>query len=133
MAETPLNIFDQFLNKKDKDGSLSPKIDKNDINKIFAKMKKMHDEIEVKLDEVYRKSGLDFKNIRTYLDNPSNFTSQEWERIQNQRNNLWQQIGESPAATHIKEKKLLDTDTEKKSKERKAKQVGARRNWIPMR
>src|SRR4051812_46676827 len=98
---------------------------------MLTKMQRMHDELELKLDQIYQNSGIDPGAVKNYLNNPNNFNSREWERIQSQRETMWSRMGLKSSVDEEKFKKQQELD--KVSKERKSKSLGARRNWIPMR
>jgi hypothetical protein len=134
MDKNKLLHSDESLGPKeaDKPAVVPKKISSEDIEirQMIEKMRKMHDDIEVKLDEVYQKSGLNAQKVKDFLENPNNFQTEEWGRVQEKRKKLLTQIG-------IDSKQILSQSAqeqaEKAGKDRKTKMLGARRNWIPMR
>lgn len=141
MVDKPFSIFDspakkQPEEKKSKSPSapappLKPVPINSEVDELIGKMKTMHDDLERKLDEVYRQNGMDKRTIKNYLDNPSNFTPEQWERVQEDRKlrleTLAKKIGaELPTALVEAVKEVKKTDKSRKS-------LGVRRNWIPMR
>jgi hypothetical protein len=108
----------------------------DDIKSMMNKMKELHDDIDHQLDEAYQKSGWSSVEIKQFLDNPNNFDSKEWQRVQSERNALlstiWDKIkGEqdNPFITAPEVPKQQNPT----NRERKAKMGAARRNWISMR
>jgi hypothetical protein len=106
-----------------------------EVQEMMERMKNMHQVMEVKLSDSYEKLGWGPRSINTYLENPNNFSNEEWARIQAERSlvlkRLEEDLGlkESPKSIFAGEKKMLDPT----EKERKSKTRGARRNWIPIR
>jgi hypothetical protein len=102
-----------------------------EINYMFNQMFKMQDEIEGKLNEMYEKGGLTRDQIKNYIDNPDNFPPDLWSKIQKQRLELENKVR---VVLKKKPKQSASSSQQKVStaKERKAKTLGARKNWIPM-
>lgn len=128
-SKKPLKTPPSPSNKGDVKGDVSDP----EIVQMIEKMKKIHDEIEVKLEETYQKAGLNSRSIKAFLDNPNNFKPKEWERVQSERKSLlsqiWTNLGKAIHSQDIQAPKGI----EKAEKERKGKLLGARRNWISMR
>ncbi|CUI15714.1 conserved hypothetical protein [Candidatus Protochlamydia naegleriophila] len=106
-----------------------------DVERMISNVRQLHDEIDRKLDEIYQKSGWSPKYIETFLDNPNNFTREEWERVQLERQNFLNSLKtekELAMAPATKTKSQQDRETLQSTKERRGKTIGARRNWIPM-
>lgn len=107
------------------------KLTDEQIAEMFERARRMKEEIESKLQEVYDKTGMTRKQVQNYMQNPKNFTVQEWQNIQIGRQDwegrLYNLIGQEYKAK--REKVVQDQN----SKERKGKTLGARKNWIPMR
>lgn len=133
------NIFDEASNKK----SSSPKkelvvpsipavdISDEQVASLFEKAKKMRQEIDQKLQEVYDKTGMTRKEVENYMSNPKNFTVQEWQNIQIGRKD-WEGRLYGILGQEYKEKRAKIVQ-DQSSKERKGKTLGARKNWIPVR
>lgn len=106
-----------------------------DVERMISSVRQLHDEIDRKLDEIYQKSGWSPKYIQTYLDNPNNFTREEWERVQQERQNFLNSLKtekELAMAPTSKTKSQREREAAQSTKERRGKTIGARRNWIPM-
>ncbi|WP_068467681.1 hypothetical protein [Candidatus Protochlamydia phocaeensis] len=108
-----------------------------DVADMLVQVRRMHDELDRKLDEVYQKSGWSPKYIKDYLDNPNNFTAKQWGRLEEQRralmNTLKTEEEKVEEAKKAKEPVTPPADSSKMGKERRGKMLGARRNWISMR
>ena len=118
-----------------------------DVLDMLKKMKKMHRELELKLDDSYQKMGLNPRSIKEFLENSSNFTSEEWSKIQVQRlqsvEKLEREFGVAIKANEgggstLKISRgqtinISSTSESSPAKDRKSKTRGARHNWIPMR
>ncbi|WP_213105461.1 hypothetical protein [Candidatus Protochlamydia amoebophila] len=119
----PLTELDQF----DPD-----KMTLSDVENMISKVKILHDEIDRKLDDIFQKSGWTSKQIKTYLDNPNNFTVDEWEKVQRDRQKLMNTL---KTGKDLQAASISSVQTEQNSKltrERRGKTIGARRNWISM-
>lgn len=103
-----------------------------EINVMLNKMTRMQEDINTKLGEIYDGSGVSINQIKNFLNNPSNFPPEVWQRIQSQRDVLEKKIGD--VLQHmIKKAKVGPMGVKGEvSKERKSKTLGSRRNWIPM-
>ncbi|SPJ31566.1 hypothetical protein [Candidatus Protochlamydia amoebophila] len=120
---SPLTELDQF----DPD-----KMTLSDVENMISKVKILHDEIDRKLDDIFQKSGWTSKQIKTYLDNPNNFTVDEWEKVQRDRQKLMNTL---KTGKDLQAASISNAKTEQNSKltrERRGKTIGARRNWISM-
>ncbi|MCE2982513.1 MAG: hypothetical protein LW832_02990 [Parachlamydia sp.] len=104
-----------------------------DVQNMIGKAKQLHDEIDRHLDDLFQKSGWSIKQIRTYLDNPNNFSSADWEKIQGERKRLLNSLKTDKEMAEAPNEDLKPPSSEPQSKERRSKMIGARRNWIPMR
>lgn len=104
-----------------------------EINSMLNKMYRMQDNIQLKLNEIYDSSGVSSKQITNFLNNPSNFPPDVWQKIQQQRDTLEKKIGDV-LKSYVKKPKsgYISGKSDGVSKERKSKTLGARRNWIPM-
>lgn len=102
-------------------------------------MQKFCDDIEKQLDEVYRLTGWTPQFLEAYFKNANNFSPEEWERVNKERQELMSSImlpqdleKEKEIAKKIAKPHETDMDP-KTAKERRKKGAGMRRNWLPMR
>ncbi|BBI17994.1 hypothetical protein [Neochlamydia sp. S13] len=106
-----------------------------EINEMLNKMYRMQEDIQSKMHEMYGNAGLSTHQVRNYLDNPSNFSPEMWQKIQVQRDQLEKKVNDV-LKIYAKKAKTFQTGHMLKAseiaKERKAKTLAARKNWIPM-
>lgn len=147
------NIFDTAAKKLSKKGKKAAKNlketprapipdsdpPKTDLSQIRTKdpeirdmMKKIHamrQDLQNKMENIYKHSGLTPESLKNFLDNPKNFAQKDWEFIQQNKNILeekvWETLGEElkPITRYVRENV---------AGERKGKTLGARKKWIPM-
>lgn len=105
-----------------------------DINQMLNKMYRMQDDLQSRLTQIYDENSISSNQVKNFLDNPSNFPPEVWQKIQNQRDSLENKIGAVLKTYARKKKKGIIGMNQKEgvSKERKSKTLGSRRNWIPM-
>lgn len=101
---------------------------------MLEKMNSMRRDIERKLENLYQQSGMSGNELQAYLDNPKNFGTVLWEKIQQQRqeltDNLYKMAGiEEKTRSSIKTSKAKEEETKK----RKSKTLANRKKWIPIR
>lgn len=103
-----------------------------EIQAMITRMRDMHKDIEGRLNKIYETSGLSPSQIKSFAENVSNFTPEEWRKLQSNRAEIEAKLLAFLGPRVKAEKQRLMTD--KMTKERKAKTVAARKkNWIPMR
>lgn len=104
-----------------------------EINDMLNRMYQMREDIQTKLNDIYDKAGVSANQVKNFLDNPSNFPPDIWQRIQSQRDMFEKKISEV-LSFYGKKKTKSHVGGAKGgiSKERKSKTLGSRRNWIPM-
>lgn len=104
-----------------------------EIQTNLNQVRDLHDELNRKLEDIYQKTGWDPHHIKKYLENPNNFSPEQWQLIQSQKKYLlgkvWDKLGKEGVNL---QKKMLEAEKQKISKDRKGKALGARRQWIPM-
>lgn len=88
-------------------------------------------EISEKIGKIYDAMGKSREEIRTMLENPSNFTEAEWADLQERRKALARQLFKENAQAY--EAELAASSLAKASDRRKKKTAGSRRKgWMPM-
>lgn len=120
------------------------------IEAMLERMNDMRKEIDDKLEALMTNSGVSKERLQQYLSNPSNFTNEQWEFLQQKNEELSQKIWNSvEAATgevsevntqaNTKVEAKVDTRNYHESSGpasttsltgRKSKFSGSRRNWI---
>ncbi len=119
--------------------SITVKLDPEVENMLNA-MKDMHKDIDNKLRKIYEISGLKREQILSYINDPNNFSPEEWQILQARRdqveNKLLSFLGPKVQAERerIKNQELGKVQANEQAKNRKSKTLAARKkNWIPMR
>lgn len=145
--DSPFNLFKQSPKKSPAAAKPSPQppspkpsvVEQNpqpspndEFKDVVAKVTEMHDELQKKLDETYQNAGWSIQEIKSYLENPNNFDSSEWERIQRERahltNQIWAVVGEEA------KRRLASQQKKKDAQASRGKNIGARKkNWIQVR
>ena len=103
-----------------------------EVNEMLNKMYLMKEEIQVRLNEVYDKTGISSSQIKNFLNNPNNFPPELWQKIEGQREILEKKINAVLKIYGNKPKGTLSKISSQESRLRKSKTLGARKNWIPM-
>ncbi len=103
-----------------------------EIDAMFAKINAMKDDLDSKLNKICEMTGMSTKEINSYLNNPNNFSPQQWERMERAKKNveekLYLGLGLGIVAKQQKAKKAQ----EKQTRERRGKMIGARKKWMQM-
>lgn len=100
-----------------------------EIRDMMKKIDEMKQDLLKRMELIHLKSGLTYDQIRGYMENSKNFTPAEWEKLQKTKNELgekvWNTLGQElkPKTAHVRENI---------AGERKAKTLGARKRWIPV-
>lgn len=110
------------------------------IESMLDRMNNMRKEIDDKIEEMIKNHNVSNEVIRQYLNNPNNFTPEQWEFLQQRDNEFAKKIWASlePA---IGQTISLDVESiTKAAKEppppapaKKSKMIGSRRKWISTR
>lgn len=107
------------------------KTTQEETQKILEEIGLKNEALRVRLEELISKTGQDLKDLINYCENPSNFTTVQWNNRIEQRAELESKIlGVSKEAAKMKREKKKASST---AKARKGKTLGSRRNWIDMR
>lgn len=129
------NLFSSNPNKKPArpkqdaaSNSLGPK---PNADQALEHMRKLHAELNLRIDKMYELSQKDPKEVNEYFSNPRNFTSQQWVKIQERKEEL-EAFLEGVPRSEVQKKKMKK-EISKMSKDRKGKTLGARKKWMPMR
>ena len=101
-----------------------------ELKEWVEKMDKMRKELNEKTNKLLEKGGHTPLSIKRYLDDPKNFSPQDWQLIQKQRDTLEADLGLAIDPAFKKMKKTKETKV--LSKERKGKTLGSRKRWLDM-
>lgn len=103
-----------------------------ELDALFERVKYLRQDLESKLQDFYHKTGLKDSDIKDFLADPSNFSPSEWALVTKYKELLYTQFS-SQTGLKIPEKKVaIAAEKEGLSKARKAKSIGSRKKWIPM-
>jgi len=101
-----------------------------DVKAVIEKIKAMSADLDQQLQDVHEKAKLSKIDIKGYLQDPKNFTIEQWRSIQTNREDLekriWSMLKQDPK--NMVQRAVIDKD----EKVRKGKTLGSRRHWIPM-
>lgn len=106
------------------------------VQKLLQKIQDIHKEIETKLESVYERNNLSPQKLDAYLAmfSESGYSLAHLKEMHKEQKKLEQRIlkafggaGKTLSQTH------QEQEQSKASKERHAKSLGARKQWIPMR
>lgn len=111
-----------------------------EIQAMMDKMRDMHMDIESKLRKIYELTGMNREQIQNYVDNPKNFTTEEWNNLQKNRDTIQGQLlAFLGSKVRADRDRLVTQELQRKkagelTKNRKSKMIAARKkNWISMR
>lgn len=100
-----------------------------EIREMLKKIDDMKQDLLNKMEYIYRTSGLTYDQVRRYMENPKNFSKKDWEKLQRTKEELgekvWNALGQELKPKAARERENV-------AGERKAKTLGARKRWIPM-
>lgn len=111
---------------------------RDDENRDYEQLKKQlqevysrSQEITRQLHDLYEEAGFTPEQVSAYLDNPENFTQEQWETLQKHRESIqkfiWDAVGYDKKAEYEK------AESKTKEKKRRRKTLGSRRRgWIKM-
>jgi hypothetical protein len=109
----------------------SQSISDDKLRESLGRMKELSAQLSESLESVLQKSGHTLKEVTDFCQNPSNFSKEDWEKMQRRKEEMEVQITGKSKESLAKEKvKKQDSAA---SKQRRGKTLGARKNWIDMR
>lgn len=132
MADQSSNIFEEAAKKgknSPKKEKKSYKIDSKAVDKMIAQMKEMNKDLQEQIDTLCKKTGLSFEAIKQLTENHKSMDPNAWGKMAQAKKEFEQNV-----ATIVKQdSKSAPKKTQGEiAKERKAKTLGARKKWIPM-
>jgi hypothetical protein len=107
-----------------------------EVDEMMKKIKEMKEDLQSQIESISKKSGLSYDKIRKMIENPKNFSPAAWERMQkNQQilgDKIWGALGKRQAQHSSPSQEEQPQQRENKAGSRKAKTLGARKKWIPI-
>lgn len=102
-----------------------------DTQMLFDRVRELQKDLDEKKAELHDTIATSPTQVIQFFNDPKNFSIDQWNIIQNNRSDLekkvWALLGKDP--NKVREKQIED----QKEKSRKAKSLGTRHNWIPIR
>jgi hypothetical protein len=111
--------------------ALSPKSLDPEIQRMIQRMKEMSNEVEQKVETLLNKGKLTREQLMRYLNNPKNFSPEQWKKAKQTREFLSSKTfgeGEFKIETPSQANKTNQANM----KDRKSKTLGNRKKWIPI-
>lgn len=106
-------------------------ISDEELAALFSRGQQISKEINDKLGEAFEKSGYSRKQIESYVNDPRNYTAEQWQIFEVSRGDWEVRLYHLLGKEYKKKRKQAIED--KITKERRGKTLGARKNWMPMR
>lgn len=101
-----------------------------ELEEILEKIHKMDDDLEGKMSRVCELSGMTRQEVHRFIENPDNFSQEQWKNAQKNKDILEEKIY---SVVGVKAKKLKAKKKKKKlAKKRRGKTLGGRKGWLPM-
>lgn len=136
------NIFETAAKKLGrKDKKPEPKEKKNveppptrayrdpQVDAMMQQIREMNQDLKSQMESISKKTGLSYDELKKLVDNPKNFSPADWAFLQKNKqllgDKVWGVVG-IPNKPKAKQRENV-------AGERKAKTLGARKKWIPMR
>lgn len=143
-SSSPENIFDpalQKVKKKTKETPHAPIMSTEkrrelimkdpEVKEWITRIEELNRSLKEKIGDLIEKHGFTPRSVKGYLNNPKNFTPDQWNLIQKQRVEIEKMVGIALDPVLRKEQKKAEAKV--RDKERKGKTLGSRKNWMPMR
>lgn len=103
-----------------------------EVDDLLKKMQVMAGDLNDRVNTIVEKSGKSLKQVKTYCENPQNFSKEEWNLLQFVKMNIQERI--STVLGNEYKDHIQHAEVTKQQKDRTAKTLGSRKkNWISMR
>lgn len=118
---------------EDKEAKALGHVKNEDAPELFQKIQNIHKEIELKLESIYERSDLSPQKLDAYLAmfSESGYSLSELKAMHKEQKKLEDKIAKVLGVGT--EKTHQEHVQDKATKDRHAKSLGARKQWIPMR
>lgn len=100
-----------------------------EIKGILDRIDAIKNDLKEKVAVLIEKHGHTPSSIKKYLNDPKNFTPEQWIAIQKQKDEIAKTVGVAIDPLMRKQKKIMEKKQEDRSKN---KSIGARKRWMPM-
>ncbi len=144
MSDSKTNIFDPEFQRSSssKPAKKEPKpkgipletrrknlMQDEEIREILDRIDTIKKDLKERVAVLIEKHGYTPSSIKKYLNDPKNFTPEQWITIQKQKEEIAKTVGVAIDPLMRKQKKLMDKKQDDRSKN---KSIGARKRWMPM-
>lgn len=97
---------------------------------MLKRLRAMDDDLQSRMNRICELSGMSKEEVARYIENPKNFSTFEWERMQKEKEVLEEKLYSSIGIQA--KKRILMKKKKKIIKDRKGKTLGTRKGWIQM-
>lgn len=101
-----------------------------EIDTMLKKLRNMDDDLQNRMEKIAELSGMSTKEVKRFIENPDNFPSEEWSRIQRKKDDLEKKIYAGIGIEY--QKRVQQKKKKKMQKGRRGKTLGSRKGWIQM-
>lgn len=144
MSDSKTNIFDPDFQRSasSKSAKKEPKpkgvplevrrkaiMKDNEVKEMIDRIDTIKKELSEQVAVLIEKHGYTPNSIKKYLNDPRNFTPEQWLAIQKQKEEIAKTVGVAIDPIMRKQKKLMEKKQDDRSKN---KSIGARKRWMPM-
>lgn len=104
-----------------------------ELRDAVQEMQDTLDRLDGEVEAVTKRTGMSQEQLQQFVENPSNFSREEWDQLQRAKQvveefhtNMWKAFGKDPSVEQKKSEEM-------KAKKQKRRLLGAtKKNWIPM-
>jgi hypothetical protein len=100
-----------------------------EVAELFKKAEKLDSDFQSQLIEFEKLIGVSHKEVSTHLQDPENFTPEEWAEIQKEEQQFFEEMEKLMGKEKVKEIKEEIVQSSK-GKQAKSKSRASRRKWI---
>ncbi|MCH9610236.1 MAG: hypothetical protein S4CHLAM81_00590 [Chlamydiales bacterium] len=99
-----------------------------DYSEVISKTQDKIDELTMKAEEIYKKTGMSREELLEYASNPNNFTRSEWESLEQVREACDQMKNQT---SHMLERPQKELERQKPASSKKQKRkFASKKNWL---
>lgn len=104
------------------------------VKELLTKYNTMREELKKNLDQYREMTGLSPEEVRTYFEDPANFTPTQWEEYQNEKKKYLEIIENAQKGTSeaTRKKRAEAARASPALKKARSKLRGIKQKWIPM-
>lgn len=100
-----------------------------EIKEMLDRIDAIKNDLKDRVSVLIEKHGYTPSTIKKYLNDPKNFTPEQWVLIQKQKDEIAKTVGVAIDPIMRKQKKIQEKKQDDRSKN---KSIGARKRWMPM-